>query len=148
MVINPIESDEAIAGCYPVLVQLRPHLRAEDFVARIRQQMQEGYRLVGLRVDGRVQAVAGFRVLNTLSVGRQLYVDDLVTAEASRSRGYGAALLGWLVERAREQGCEQLQLDSGVQRCRAHRFYFAQGLHIVYYHFAMDLRSESDSSAN
>ena len=148
MVINPIESDDAIAGCYPVLVQLRPHLRAEEFVARIRQQMQEGYRLVGLRVDGRVQAVAGFRVLNTLAVGRQLYVDDLVTAEASRSRGYGATLLNWLVEWAREQGCEQFHLDSGVQRYRAHRFYFAQGMHIVYYHFAMNLKPENNSSAN
>ena len=40
------------------------------------------------------------------------------------SGGVGKAVIGWLEEEARGQGCTGLHLDSGVQRERAHRFYF------------------------
>ncbi|MFC4556496.1 GNAT family N-acetyltransferase [Georgenia faecalis] len=65
--------------------------------------------------DRRV-AVAGWRVIASTSAIRKLYVDDLATAAAERSRGHGAALLAALAERGRELGCDAVELDSGVQR--------------------------------
>jgi hypothetical protein len=38
----------------------------------------------------------------------------------------GGMLLDWLCAHARTQGGGELQLDSGVQRGDAHRFYFAR----------------------
>jgi len=73
--------------------------------------------------------------MEMLYCSRILYVDDLSTDERERSRGYGRALIEWLKEEARENGCRELQLDSGVQRERAHRFYFREGLTINCYHF-------------
>ncbi|MDP3073534.1 MAG: GNAT family N-acetyltransferase [Opitutaceae bacterium] len=58
-------------------------------------------------------------------LGENLYVDDLVTDESGRSRGYGRALLGWLYAEAQAHGCDNFELDSGVQRAEAHRFIFA-----------------------
>ena len=68
-----------------------------------------------------------------------MYVDDLVTDAEARSRGYGDALFDWLVNYARTQGCTRLDLDSGVQRFAAHRFYFRKRMHISFYHFALEL---------
>jgi len=45
----------------------------------------------------------------------------------------------WLEAVAREDGCGQLHLDSGVQRFDAHRFYFTRGMAIRSHHFGRDL---------
>ena len=86
-------TDEEIARCFPVMRQLRPHLHHARFVATVRAQEEEGYRMVYREQDGRVEAVAGFRVYGNLVGGRILYVDDLVTEAEARSRGHGKALL-------------------------------------------------------
>jgi GNAT superfamily N-acetyltransferase len=88
-----------------------------------------------------VCAVAGYRYYDKLFSGRNLYVDDLVTDASRRSRGHGAALLQWLADEAKRHGCVQLELDSGVQRFEAHRFYFRERMHVSAYHFVVGLKA-------
>lgn len=132
---------ENVRRCFPVVSQLRPHLNAATFLAWVDRQRPEGYRMVYVDVRGTVRAVAGFRVAHMLHQGRMLYVDDLVTDERSRSRGYGSRLFDWLVSEARRLDCDALELDSGVQRFGAHRFYLGKNMHIASYHFRLPLRS-------
>lgn len=132
---------EQIGRCSSVMRELRPHIKAIDFAARVLQQQKEGYQLACLELDRSVRSVAGFRVFNLLFSGRTLYIDDLVTHESDRSRGFGAALFDWLVEFAKEDGCEYLTLDSGVQRFAAHRFYLVRGMEISAHHFQLKLTS-------
>ena len=80
-------------------------------------------------------AVAGFRVGENLAWGRFLYVDDLVILPEHRSKGYGAKLLAWLKGKAAMEGCEQMHLDSGIQRKEAHRFYEREGMTMASLHF-------------
>ncbi|MGI6082443.1 MAG: GNAT family N-acetyltransferase [Limnochordia bacterium] len=135
------QTDAEIEACYPVMRELRPHLSStEEFVARIRLQQESGYQLAYLEEEGRPVCVAGFRITESLAWGRFLYVDDLVTASLRRSRGYGRILLRWLHEFAAAQGCQQLHLDSGVQRTVAHRFYKREGMELSCYHFSTILR--------
>jgi GNAT superfamily N-acetyltransferase len=133
------ESDHDILRCAPVMLQLRTHLAPDEFLPKVRRQQEGGYRLVFLEDDGAIQAVAGFRVLENLAGGRILYVDDLVTDAATRSRGHGKALLDWLIEEARRDGCQFLELDSGVQRFDAHRFYLSNRMIISSHHFKRKL---------
>lgn len=133
------ETPTEILRCFAVLAQLRPHLEEATFVARVQRQQEGGYRLAFLDADSAVRTVAGYRVFESLAWGRICYVDDLVTDAGSRSRGFGQALFTWLMERAREAGCEQLHLDSGVQRFEAHRFYLAQRMDISSHHFSRHL---------
>ena len=74
-----------------------------------------------------------------LVYGRHVYVDDLVTDDDARSRGYGKAMLDWLKAEARRLGCARLQLDSGTQRKDAHAFYLREGLRIEAFHFGIPL---------
>ena len=120
-------------------------MAAEPWRPRLFRQIRRVVdELVGERreADGDVRAVAGYRFLESLFSGRFLYVDDLVTREADRSCGFGGQLLDWLVEEARNHHCEQLELDSGVQRFDAHRFYFAKRMKISSYHFAINLTGD------
>ncbi|WP_298821421.1 GNAT family N-acetyltransferase [Chloroflexus sp.] len=132
-------ADNEIAACYPVMRELRPHLEEATFVARIRQQMAQGYHLAAVWVAGEVVAVTGFRVSENLAWGRFLYVDDLVTCSDCRSCGYGAALLTWLKKQAVAERCDQLHLDSGVWRKDAHRFYEREGMRLSSFHFVWDV---------
>jgi GNAT superfamily N-acetyltransferase len=137
--ISLAESDTDIARCFPVTAQLRPHLLEADFVARVRRMQREGFHLAFLESDGVVRAVAGYRFQDKLFSGLNLYVDDLVTDAAERSRGHGRALLAWLVTQARARGCDNFELDSGVQRHDAHRFYLRERMKISSYHFVLPL---------
>ncbi len=119
--------------------ELRPHVPKESFVKLIRMMEGEGYRLTYIRDDDAIVAVAGYRIHTTLFMGKNLYVDDLVTAQGARSKGYGKAMIDWLRDLALQEDCKFLHLDSGTQRHRAHRFYLRQGLDIASFHFSQKL---------
>ena len=74
---------------------------------------------------------------HNLAWGRFLYVDDLSTVPAARGRGHAGRLLAWVAEEAARQGCDSVELDSGVgpDRQDAHRRYFDSGMRIASYHF-------------
>jgi GNAT superfamily N-acetyltransferase len=124
-----------LAAAEPVHRQLRPQLPA-DYIATMLNIFSQGGRMVVAADAGVPAGVAVFRIYDNTFVGRHLYVDDLVTSEAARSHGVGHALMVWLEEHARVHGARELKLDSGVQRNRAHRFYFREGMQISSYHFS------------
>lgn len=134
------ETDIDIARCFPVMSQLRPHLIETEFVARVRRMQAEAYQLAFLAdPSGTVRSVAGFRRMQMLFSGKTLYVDDLVTDAAARSRGHGDQLFDWLVAYARANGCDEFSLDSGTQRVDAHRFYLRKRMKISSFHFSLRL---------
>ena len=139
MTVRLATTDDDVRRCFPVMHQLRTHLREDEFLPTVRRQQAGGFQLALLEDEGHVRAVAGFRVMDNLYSGRVLYVDDLVTDEAARSHGYGKRLLEWLVGQARDAGCRTLELDSGVQRFDAHRFYLTNRMVIASHHFRLEL---------
>jgi GNAT superfamily N-acetyltransferase len=129
-----------IARCFPVMRQLRTHFDDEGtFVEQVERQRAAGFRLAFLEEKNDVRAVAGYRMMESLNAGRFCYVDDLATDAEARSLGYGGALFDWLVAAARAVGCEKLELDSGVQRFAAHRFYLTKRMIISSHHFSLSL---------
>jgi GNAT superfamily N-acetyltransferase len=118
---------------------LRDHIDRDELEARYRAACTQGYQLAALFVGTACVAVAGFRISTNLHLGRNCYVDDLVTAPAFRSQGHGRVLHQWLVDHATAAGCTTLHLDSNTQRKRAHRFYLLERHEIVALHFSRSL---------
>lgn len=141
VIIEHARTDDEIAATFDVMFQLRPNLARDAYVSTVRTLMEtDGYSLAALSdEDGLVRAVAGYRIMTMLYRGRILYVDDLVSDEAARSRGYGKRMLDWLKDEGRREDCRELQLISRAIRERAHRFYFREGLGIECFHFRMEL---------
>jgi GNAT superfamily N-acetyltransferase len=121
---------------------LRPQLPA-DYPAAMARVFDSGGRLVLATRDDAVMGLAVWRVLENTMFGRFLYVDDLVTDSALRSRGVGRALLSRCEAIAIELGCREFVLDSGVQRAPAHRFYFREGLVVRAFNFGKTLTPSS-----
>ena len=128
-----------VSDLLPVLRELRPHLDEGSFAAVYAEGHPQGLRFLAAYDGPRCVGVAGWRILALTSTIRKLYVDDLVTTSDDRSRGVGHALLAELETRARDAGCTVLDLDSGVQRHDAHRFYFRERMHISSHHFTKAL---------
>jgi GNAT superfamily N-acetyltransferase len=137
--IHVAADERSIRRCYPVLRQLREHLDESSLVRQVIRQQAQGYYLAYLESEKQIRSVAGYRFCENLSSGKLMYVDDLVTDLEDRSKGFGQILFDWLLGEAERNGCNQLTLDSGVQRFGAHRFYLRKGMDIVSHHFAMRL---------
>src|SRR5919198_398167 len=73
------------------------------------------------------EALVGFCTayldLNSVRFGRRCWVEELAVDPKRRSEGIGKALLDAAKEWARGAGADHLELDSGLGREDAHRFY-------------------------
>lgn len=145
MIIKLATSDDDIRRCLPAMLALRSHLTPELAFERIRfQQENEGFILAFVEEDDSsspVTAVIGYRFLNFLYSGKTIYIDDLSTLPEARGKGYASRLLDFVVEEARQTGCQCVSLDSGQNPARydAHRLYLNKRFNIVSHHFKLDL---------
>jgi hypothetical protein len=135
------QSEADVLACFDVMRQLRPHLQSpHELLERVTMQGAQGYRLLAAWEDGKPVALAGYRRIDNLVHGRFIYVDDLITDAAQRSRSYGERLLAELRELARAEHCQRLVLDTALSNAYAQRFYFRCGLLASGLHFSMDLQ--------
>ncbi|SFJ26919.1 Acetyltransferase (GNAT) family protein [Halobacillus dabanensis] len=123
-VVRELKKDQEIVSAYPVMNELRTHLKKAEFLSLVKEAMEvERYKLFAMEVDGRIVAVTGFKEMTTLYYGRFVWVCDLVTSEQYRSHGYGEELLRFVENWSKSHGYERIALSSGLKRTRAHQFY-------------------------
>lgn len=130
---------EWLAAAEAVHRQLRPQLPA-GYAAKMQRVIRDGGEMCVAVKGEKVVGVAVYREFENTHAGRRFYVDDLVTAESERSCGVGRALMTYLQQVARERGCPGLDLESGTQRTRAHRFYFREGFFITSFSFRKEFQ--------
>ena len=125
MNVRELKGGDAAAIGYPVLRELRPHVDEAAFFDVL--QHASGYRLFGAFEEGRCVGVMGCRVLLDFVHGRHLYVDDLVVAEAVRSKGLGGKMLAFAEALARDEKCIGVRLCTGIENERGKAFYERHG---------------------
>lgn len=139
------QSDTDIRRCLPAILALRTHITPEQAFERIRlQQENDGFVLAFLAIEDAqaiAPAVVGYRFMNLLHSGKTLYIDDLSTLPEARGHGHASTLLDFVIEQARQTGCQCVTLDSGQNPARydAHRLYLNKRFNIVSHHFKLDL---------
>ena len=132
-------TNDDITSCYEVISLLRPALQAGNFVSKIKAMQNEGYVLLHVLEGQKVVAAAGYRIFTMLYAGRLLYIDDLITLESHRGKGYASTLLHYMYDIAVQQNCNSVQLDSGPARTDAHKLYFKENFLINAFHFSRQL---------
>ena len=100
----------------------------------------DGAEVIVAEEDG---AIAGFFTIyddiESVRFGRRAWVEDLAVDPEQRSRGIGKALIAAAKDWARDHGCSHLELDSGLARTDAHRFYEREGAAKASYSFGWEL---------
>jgi GNAT superfamily N-acetyltransferase len=80
-----------------------------------------------------------YRDIESVRFGRRAWVEDLAVHPGWRSKGVGKRLLDAAKDWAREHGASHLELDSGLARTDAHRFYDREGADSRSYSFSWRL---------
>lgn len=137
MEVKTVKTLDDLKKIAPVMLQLRSQYSEESLIEQIQEQQKNGYQLAYVEENCFVLCVAGFVVGKKLAWQKHVYVDDLVTSKEHQSKGAGTFLMEWIMNFARENGCQQLHLDSGVLRFPAHKFYLRQGFVINSHHFGI-----------
>ncbi|MCO7176230.1 GNAT family N-acetyltransferase [Sporolactobacillus kofuensis] len=122
--IRELKTVEEWKAAFPVIRQLRRTVNEDTYLELVNQASQnEGYHLMALIEQEQIVAVTGFMPMTTLYNGPSVWVCDLVTDEACRSKGYGKQLLDAVEQWAGAHGYSVISLSTGLQRQDAHRFY-------------------------
>ncbi|MDU5108911.1 MAG: GNAT family N-acetyltransferase [Clostridium sp.] len=108
---------------FKVVKQLRTDLNEDKYLQLVKLIHNDGYRMISLLENNEIVAIIGFTICTNLHSGKHIWVDDLITDENKRSKGYGEKLLSYVENIGRKNGCEILSLSSGLQRPKAHKFY-------------------------
>lgn len=143
--VKVLRDDEEIMSSLEVMKQLRQEFQQEtpdNYLRQVRKMEQKyQYRLAAAFDQDEIRAVIGFRVEENFAWGRYMCVDEFVTDQKYRGKGYGQILFDWLVQEAKTKRCQQIHLDSGVpvHRHAAHRFYVKNNMIISCHHFETDL---------
>ena len=140
MEIKRAKEKEDFLKCREVVYELRPHLDEEQYLTLILYMLDEGYKLIYIEENGKGVSFCGYRVTTMLHRGRSIYIDDLCTLPEARGKGYGKALLDYVLKEANKEELQSIHLDSGHHRHDAHRLYLNFGFKITSHHFAIDLK--------
>ena len=97
--------------------------------ARLREAIASPSSAILLAEDGGalIAFCTAYVELNSVRFGQRCWVEDFAVDPERRSQGVGAALLHAAKEWARTAGASHLELDSGLARTDAHRFYEREG---------------------
>ncbi|HMO02641.1 MAG TPA: GNAT family N-acetyltransferase [Oligoflexia bacterium] len=126
-VIAELHSDQDWLAAATVLRVLRPQLDIDSFVKDRARLTSEGYRLIGIKVNDEVVAIASYIITPHSSYFRELQIHDMATLEEHQSMGYGSKLLTEIDRIASEQQCGRCFVQSRAERHSAHEFYRKNG---------------------
>ncbi len=142
MEIKQAKEKEDFLKCWEVVHELRPHLDLERYLTLMLHMIDEGYKLIYIKEEGKGVSFCGYRITTMLHRGRSIYIDDLCTLPEARGKGHAKALLDHVLKEAEKEDLQSIHLDSGHQRHDAHRLYLNFGFKITAHHFAMYIKNE------
>jgi GNAT superfamily N-acetyltransferase len=93
------EKEEA----FEIMREYIPLLNKSDFLQAFESEFFKNHKLFGLRSSGKLVSVAAVWLLLTGLMERLIWISAMVTTEALRSKGFGAALVDGLEDYARTE---------------------------------------------
>ena len=112
---------------HEVVQELRPDLSYDDYETLIYEMRHQEYRMYGIFLGEELVTYAGVSVQVNLHWRRHLFVYDLVTYSSMRGKGYGKAMIDYLIDIAKMHRCEHMVINPGNERGGADRFCEQQG---------------------
>ena len=113
-----------IKESYMIMQEFRPYLSLDDFVSRIlflNKTMQ--FRLLMFYDNERLIGLCGFMPSYLLYRKQCLFISDFVVSSGVRGMGYGKKIFAIMQEIACENGFNEIALESGITREKAHKFW-------------------------
>ena len=144
MIIKELKTKEEMLGIFPVLQELYPSLTCEQYEKELDLMLPNNAYGQVAAFDGETCAgVTGFWIGNKLWCGKYLEIDNFVVAKAFRSQGIGKAIIDYLKQKAVEENCSMVALDSYTTNFKAHKLFYNEGFGPKGFHFIHVLRDDA-----
>ena len=95
--------------------------------------------LVAEDAEALIGFCSAYLELNSVRFGQRVWVEDLAVDPQRRSEGVGGALLDAAADWARDSGATHIELDTGLARTDAQRFYQRRNPDTVGYSYSWRL---------
>lgn len=118
-----------------VLQGLYPSLTMAQYATELELMLPHNYSQLAVFDQDECIAICGIWIGNKLWVGKYLELDNIVVKEAYRSRGVGDLIFKTLEQKALQENCNMLSLDSYTSNFKAHKFFYNQGYSPKGFHF-------------
>jgi len=118
-----------------VLQGLYPSLTMAQYATELDLMLPHNYSQLAVFDQDECIAICGIWIGNKLWVGKYLELDNIVVKEAYRSRGVGDLIFKTLEQKAHQENCNMLSLDSYTSNFKAHKFFYNQGYSPKGFHF-------------
>lgn len=131
LAIREARSNEDYYKAYPILLQLIPDLDMQTYAQRVFVARATGYHMFIAELDDDVVGVIGMIHNHNLHDGFVTYIEQVVIDEDHRGKGLGALLLQFAENRAKEDGCDLIELDTDLDETEAETFYEKNGYEFI-----------------
>lgn len=135
MEIRELKTKEEMLESFDVLLEVYPTMTMEEYDRELDVMIPHNYGQVVVMDGNAIAGLTGFWIGSKLWCGKYLELDNVVVAERYRSKGVGKMLFDFMEERAKEEKCTMLALDSYTTNFKAHKFFYGQGFAPRGFHF-------------
>lgn len=124
-----------LPALFPLIALLSPWVSKATFAKRLKAMQPLGYRAVGVFAGKKLIGASGFWIRTRFWCGRELDIDNFIVHPDQRGQKIGEALVQWLEQKAIEEKCELIVLDTYADSFLAHRFYQRAGFASTGFHY-------------
>lgn len=141
--IREARSDADYHLAYPIIRQLFPQLDMQTYARRVFVARATGYRMFMGEVGKQLVGLIGVIANHNLHDGFVTYIEHVVVDKKFRGHGYGSHLIKFAEDRALEEGCRLIELDTDIGAESATKLYENSGYKKSGDYYYKRLRDES-----
>jgi GNAT superfamily N-acetyltransferase len=143
MIVRELAGKTEMLNYLSVMQELYPSLTLEDYDTDLTAMIPNNkYGQVAVFDGDDCLGIAGYWIGTKLWCGKYLEIDNMVVSSKSRSQGVGKLIFNYLGEKAKEEGCSMMALDSYTANFKAHKFFYNEGFGPKGFHFIRILEED------
>lgn len=127
LTVREARSDADYHKAFPIVRQLFPHLDMQTYARRVFVARATGYRMFVAEIKNEVVGIIGMMPTHNIHDGFVAYIEHVVVDQKYRGKGYGTQLIKFAENRALEEGCKLIELDTDIGAEHAERLYEKNG---------------------
>ncbi len=135
MTLKELHTKEEMLQNFNLLKEVYPSLTLEEYSLELDEMLLHNYGQVGCFEDEICVGMTGYWIGTKLWCGKYMELDNVVVAENHQGKGVGQKLFAYMEEKAKENDCHMLALDSYSDNFKAHKFFYQQGYIPRGFHF-------------
>ncbi|WP_036384740.1 GNAT family N-acetyltransferase [Muricauda sp. MAR_2010_75] len=109
---------------------------------RLSEMIPMGYKCIGVYHGDELIGICGVWILNKLYAGKHIEPDNVIISPDYQGKGIGKLMMDFLVDYAREIGCETAEVNCYVKNERGKKFWETHGYVPLGFHMIKRLKDE------